>query len=129
MTERKVALLKAVVLVVIIAGLGFFSKLYPPFEGTWIANHLAGLFYVTEVCLVIYIVFPSHSSSIYALIAFFLTAIIEFFQLWDPSFLMSIRGTFIGQTILGSSFNWLDFPLYLGGALLGWALLRWIIKE
>ncbi len=118
-----------IILIVLIAALGVALKIIPSFEGTWISNNLAGLFYVTELALIIFLIFPGNPSFVYALVAFFLTSIIEFFQLWHPEFLVSIRSTFIGHTIFGSCFSWLDFPLYLGGALLGWLLLRWLDPE
>jgi hypothetical protein len=45
--------------------------------------------------------------------------------LWHPPFLEVLRSNFIGRTILGSSFNWTDFPYYLVGSGLGyiWLLL------
>ena len=118
-----------ILFIILVAALGILLKLIPAFEGTWVSNNLAGLFYVTELALVIFLVFPGNPSFVYALAGFFLTSIIEFFQLWHPDFLISIRSTFIGHTIFGSCFSWLDFPLYLGGALLGWLLIRWFDPE
>jgi hypothetical protein len=126
-TKRSV--LKSIFLLIVIAGLGFASKFLPFFEGTWVSNQLSGLFYVTELCIIVYLVFPGNSSWIYGLTAFLLTSVLEILQLWDACFLESIRSTFLGQTIIGSSFNWLDFPMYLLGALLGWALLQWVVKN
>ena len=128
MTNRR-SVIKSIFLLGLIAALGFVTKLLPVFEGTWVANNLSGLFYVTELCLVVYIVFPGNPAFIYGLVAFLLTSILEFLQLWEPQFLMSIRGSFVGHTILGSSFSWMDFLFYLGGALLGWLLLQWVIPK
>ena len=113
-----------VLFIVGVAILGFLAKLLPVFEGTWIANNLAGLFYVTELCLVLYLIFPDHSSVVLAIGAFLITGILELLQLWNPDFLEVIRSNFIGRTILGSSFSWLDYPYYVGGAILGTLLLQ-----
>ena len=113
-----------VLFIIGVAILGFFAKLLPVFEGTWIANNLAGLFYVTEICLILSLIFPDHSSVVLAVGAFLITAILELLQLWNPDFLELIRSNFIGRTILGSSFSWLDFPHYVGGAFLGALLLQ-----
>ncbi|MFP4448081.1 MAG: DUF2809 domain-containing protein [Bacteroidales bacterium] len=125
----KRTIIKAVIAFLVIAALGLFSKVYPAFEGTIISYKLSGLFYVTDLCLLIFLIFPGHLKMLYALMAFFITSIIEFLQLWNPEFLMNIRSTFLGHTILGSSFDWLDFPWYIAGAALGWLLLKWIDKE
>ena len=110
--------------IILVAALGFASKLLPAFESTWVANHLAGLFYVTEITLVLFLVFPDHEAFVLALAAFLLTSVLELLQLWNPEFLAFIRSSFWGQTILGSSFNWYDYPFYLLGSGLGWLLLQ-----
>ena len=120
---------RSIILLVVIAGLGFLSKLLPVFQGTWVSNNLSGLFYVTELCLVVYIVFPGNPAFVYSLLAFLFTSVLEIFQLWHPTFLTSLRNSFLGHTILGSTFSWLDFPLYIGGAVLGWVLLKWVARS
>jgi len=37
-----------------------------------------------------------------------------------------IRSKFIGATILGTSFSWLDFPHYIIGCFFGWFLIKYI---
>ena len=53
-----------------------------------------------------------------------LTCGIEFLQLWHPEFLESIRRYFIGRTILGTTFAWIDFIHYCIGFLLSVGLLN-----
>jgi hypothetical protein len=45
-------------------------------------------------------------------------------QLWHPPWLEWMRGYFLGRTILGSTFDWWDFPYYFAGSALGWLWLR-----
>ncbi len=52
------------------------------------------------------------------------TSALEFLQLWQPGWLMSIRSTVLGQLLLGSTFAWQDFPVYIVGCVLGWFVLR-----
>ena len=59
---------------------------------------------------------------------FIITCCLETLQLWHPEFLEVIRSNFIGVTILGNSFNWLDFPYYFIGSLLGYLWLYKIKK-
>ena len=128
MPEKR-ALIKTIVLIVIITALGFSAKLFPHGEATWLSNQLAGLFYVTELSLILYLFFPDHFIILLVIAAFLLTSMVEFMQLWHPAFLEPIRSSFLGHTIIGSTFSWLDFPWYVGGALLGWLLLRWVRKN
>jgi hypothetical protein len=127
MPEKR-ALIKTIVLIVIITALGFSAKLVPHGEATWLSNQLAGLFYVTELSLILYLFFPEHFIILLVIAAFLLTSMVEFMQLWHPAFLEPIRSSFLGHTIIGSTFSWLDFPWYVGGAVLGWLLLRWVRK-
>jgi hypothetical protein len=54
---------------------------------------------------------------------------LEFIQLWHPTFLEFLRSNFIGRTILGTSFNWSDFPYYLAGCAIGWLLMKFLQKH
>lgn len=126
MPEKK-PLIKTLILIGVITALGVLAKLVPHGE-TWISNQLAGLFYVTELSLVLYLFFPEHFIVLLALAAFLLTSLVEFMQLWHPTFLEPVRSSFLGHTIIGSTFSWLDFPWYIGGAVLGWLLLEWVRK-
>ena len=127
MPERR-PLVKTLVLIVLIAALGFLAKLIPNGGAIWISNHLAGLFYVTELSLILFLFFYEHFIFLLVLVAFLLTSLVEFTQYWHPDFLEPMRSSFIGHTIIGSTFSWLDFPWYVGGAILGWLLLRWVRK-
>ena len=128
MPERK-SLVRTIILIVLIAALGVLAKLIPNGNATWISNHLAGLFYVTELALILHLFFSEQLIGLLVLIAFLLTSVVEFFQHWHPHFLEPVRASFIGHTILGSTFSWLDFPWYVGGAALGWLLLKWVRKK
>ncbi len=118
--------IKTIVFIVLVAALGVVSKMLPAWEGTWVSNHLAGAFYVVELSLILYLFFPEHFSVLLVTFAFLLTSLVEFFQNWHPAFLEPFRSTFVGHTILGSTFSWLDFPWYIAGAFIGWLLLQWI---
>jgi uncharacterized membrane protein len=56
-------------------------------------------------------------------IVFILSGILEFLQLWHPAILESIRGHFLGRTIIGSSFSRSDFFYYFIGAIAAYLLI------
>src|SRR6056297_1578189 len=120
---------KVILLIIVVGALGIGAKLLPFAEGTWISHNLSGLFYVTELCLILYLIFPDHSSVVLALAAFLITSLLEILQLWNPDFLEWVRSSFVGRSILGSTFSWLDYPYYLGGAILGVILLNLVRRK
>ena len=120
---------KVILLIIVVAALGIAAKLLPFAEGTWISYGVSGLFYVTELCLILYLIFPDHSSVVLALAAFLITSLLEILQLWNPDFLEWVRSSFVGRSILGSTFSWLDYPYYLGGAVLGIILLNLVRRK
>ena len=49
---------------------------------------------------------------------------LEFLQLWHPPLLEAARSTFLGAAILGTTFDWTDFPYYFAGSGIGWFWLN-----
>lgn len=101
--------------ILLITPLGFFTKLYSGNGETWINNHLGGTFYVIFWCLIIFLIFPGTKPLIITGWVLVVTVLLEFFQLVHPKFLEFFRGSFIGKTILGTSFNWIDLIFYFIG--------------
>jgi len=118
----------AIVLLIIIIPIGFYSKLYSGFGHEWINNKLGGVFYEIFWCLVFFIILPKVKPYKIALWVFLITSILEFVQLLNSEFLLIIRSNFIGQTIIGNSFSWADFPYYIFGSGIGWLIIRLISK-
>ena len=108
--------------------LGFFTKFYSGPAQDWINNTLGGLLYEIFWCLVLFFIFPEKRPFLLAALVFISTCFLEFLQLWHPPFLESLRSNFIGRTILGNAFNWMDFPYYIAGSILGYFILRFISK-
>lgn len=108
---------------IVIVPIGFLTKFYSGPAELWVNNSLGGLFYEIFWCLVFAFIFPSTKPSKIAFWVFCITCTLEFFQLWHPPFLEILRSNFIGRTILGNSFNWNDFPYYIIGSSLGYAIL------
>ncbi|MFO7934644.1 MAG: DUF2809 domain-containing protein [Bacteroidales bacterium] len=60
---------------------------------------------------------------------FSVTCLLEFLQLWHPPFLEAVRDTFIGVTLIGNSFSWIDLIHYAAGSLLAWGLLVLLLRK
>jgi len=121
-TMSKYRLLISLVLMIIVP-LGFLTKFYSGPAQLWVNNSLGGLFYEIFWCLVFAFILPETRPIKIAIWIFSITCLLEFLQLWHPSFLEWIRSNYLGRTILGNSFNWNDFIYYFLGSSLGYAIL------
>ena len=108
--------------------IGFYSKFYSGPAANWVNDSLGGVFYEIFWCLVLFLCFKNSKPWRIAFFVLIITCILEFLQLWHPPFLEIIRGSFIGRTILGTSFTWSDFPYYFLGSWFGWLWLRRLQK-
>ena len=109
--------------IVIIVPLGFYTKIYNGPASGWVNNSLGGVLYVIFWSLLFSIAFERVRLWKIAALVFLATCFLEFLQLWHPSFLESIRSTFIGVTLLGNSFSWLDLAHYGIGFIASYGLL------
>ncbi len=125
MTRQRLIL---VLLLIVIIPIGFLTKFYSGPADDWVNNSLGGLFYEIFWCLVAAFVLTKTKPLIIAFWVLIITCLLEFLQLWHPAFLEFARNNFIGRIILGNSFNWMDFPYYFVGCLIGYFLLNWIKK-
>ena len=104
--------------------LGLYSKVYAGPTATWVNNSLGGLFYVLFWCLLVFWLLPRARPWRIALAVLAVTCLLEFMQLWHPTWLEWLRSFWIGQVLLGTTFAWSDFPYYFLGAGLGWLWLQ-----
>ncbi len=114
----------------IVIPLGFWFKFYTGPGEFWFNNYGAGLVYEIFWCLVVFLlVRPVRENTVkIAVMVFVGTCLLEVLQLWHPMFLESIRKTFLGSAILGTTFVWWDFPHYVLGSTIGLLWMRGIIK-
>lgn len=122
--RKQKQLVLAIIVLLILIPVGFYSKLYSGTGHEWINNKLGGVFYEMFWCVVFYILLPKSKPIRIAIWVFIITCILEFIQLLDKSFLEIIKSNFIGQTIFGNSFTWSDFPYYVIGSFLGFLILE-----
>ena len=105
--------------------MGFFFKYYTGLAHEWFNNYGAAVFYEIFWCLFAFVFFRSRTAvRQIPLWVFIITCILEFMQLWHPPLLEEFRVTLIGKWLIGTTFNWWDFPHYLLGCILGWLWLR-----
>lgn len=103
-----------------IVPLGFYCKFYRGPGAHWANDSLAGAFYVIFWCLVVFFLNPRWPPRGIAAGVLAATCTLEFLQLWHPPWLEFLRSYFLGRTILGTTFDWMDFPYYFLGAGAGW---------
>jgi hypothetical protein len=109
----------------VITPLGFYAKRgYHGPAAAWVHDSLGGALYEIFWCLVLALLLPRWRPARTACVVLVSTCILEFMQLWHPPLLEWMRSFFIGRTILGSFFDWTDFPYYFVGSALGWLWLR-----
>ncbi len=108
----------------VITVLGFVSKFYRGPGAWWFNNYAGGLLYEIFWCLIGTFFFPRVKPFWIVLWVFGITCSLEFLQLWHPPFLEAIRSTFIGQTLIGTTFSGWDFLYYLIGCGIGWLWLK-----
>ena len=117
--------LAGVLSLAIVVPAGFYGKRYyhGPAEH-WVRDSWGGVVYEILWCLVFAIARPSWRAERIAAGVLIVTCILEFMQAWHPPLLEAIRANFLGRTILGSYFDWSDFPYYFIGSALGYLWLR-----
>ncbi len=112
-------------LLVVAIGLGL--KLYPGPHRAWFNNSAAGMAYEAFWCLAVFFIWPSRALINRIVIGVFVaTCALEVLQLWRPPLLETVRSTFIGKALLGTTFAWSDFVYYALGCAVGWGWLRWL---
>ena len=109
---------------------GFLFKFYSGPAQWWLNDYGAGLLYEVFWILVIFFFLPKKVlTNGIPFWVFIVTCALEILQLWNPWILKKIRSYFLGRALIGTSFSLWDFPHYAIGSLLGWLLIKWIIKR
>ena len=120
---------KALVILVLLVPAGFGAKDYEGPGSELMNNSLAGSLYVVFWCVALFWVFPAINALVSVVSVFSITSAIEFLQFWKTPLLDSVRDTFWGKTLLGTTFSPNDFAYYLFGAVMGLLLLQMLKRE
>ena len=121
-------LVKTLFSLAIITALGLFSKFYTGPGRFLLNNYVAGLFYVVFFCLLFFLLFQKANPVITTLLVTTSTCCLEFLQLYYHPLLESVRKTFPGQVLIGTTFSWADFPFYFAGGIIGYFWIRYLRK-
>jgi len=114
---------KILIVLLVLIPLGFLTKIYKgPFQ-EWCHYYSGGILYEIFWCLMVAFVGSKISKLRIALGVLGVTCCLEFLQLYHHPVLENIRSTFLGKTLIGHSFSWLDFPYYFIGCGLGYIIL------
>ncbi|MBN1895779.1 DUF2809 domain-containing protein [bacterium] len=103
---------------------GFATKFYSGPLRTYVNDSLGGVLYVVFWIGIFAFLLQRAQGRTITLAVLAVTCGLEFLQLWHPPFLESIRSCFMGKTLIGHSFAWLDIPHYFIGAAAGYGVLR-----
>ncbi|MBO3463631.1 DUF2809 domain-containing protein [Aetokthonos hydrillicola Thurmond2011] len=129
MLSKQTRNLYIILSLLIVIPIGFLFKYYTGLAHEWFNDHAAAIFYEIFWCLFGFLFFRSRSTvTQITLWVFIITCILEFLQLWHPPVLEDIRATLIGKWLIGTTFDWWDFPHYALGCVLGWLWLRQLQK-
>lgn len=102
---------------------GYWLRFYAPIDPEW-RDRSGGAAYVIFWILAYALVRPTAPALPVTLVVLFITCCLEFLQQWHPGWLEAIRRTWLGRLILGTTFDWSDFPPYFVGALIGFFIMR-----
>jgi hypothetical protein len=115
-----------------IAALSVLAGLWLRFDAPispYLRDASGGISYVFFFILATGAVTRKASSAAIAISVLAVTCCLEFLQLWHPLWLEACRRTIPGRLLLGTTFEWTDFPPYFIGAVLGWAVSRAVRKK
>jgi hypothetical protein len=115
--------------ILFIVPIGFYSKYYRGPAADWVNDSLGGAFYDIFWCLVVFLLRPRWKRPWIAAGVLAGTCVLEFLQPWHPPFLNLLRSHFLGRTILGTTFDWTDFPYYFIGSGVGWGWLELLARR
>jgi hypothetical protein len=87
-------------------------------------DYAGGVVYVVFWCLLVQAAVPARSAAGVCGAVTLATAALELLQLWKAPTLIAARSTGPGAILLGTDFDWLDFPHYLAGGLAAWLLCQ-----
>ena len=114
--KQKVVLVLSIFFII---PLGLLTKIYAGPLQNWVNYYLGGVFYEIFFCLVAALLFSAVHPWKIAGGVFLITTLLEFLQLYHPAWLTILRKFWLGQMLLGNTFNAWDFPHYLLGCILG----------
>ncbi|MBN1466002.1 DUF2809 domain-containing protein [candidate division KSB1 bacterium] len=116
--------ISTILVLLILIPIGLATKFYHGPGSTWVQLYAGDIFYPMFWFFLGLLLFPrTRPLSMSAFVFIFSTAI-EFSQLFDGALLTQLRRSFLGRTLVGTSFAAQDILYYLIGCLLALLLYR-----
>ncbi|MCZ6634576.1 MAG: DUF2809 domain-containing protein [bacterium] len=116
--------IRILLFLVVLVPVGFYTKIYSGPGSVWVRDYAGGVLYEVFWCLVLLWLMPGTRPCRIAVGVFGVTSLLEVLQLWHPPFLEALRSSFLGQAVLGTSFDTWDFVFYGIGCALGWLWMK-----
>jgi len=114
-----------IILFTIILGLSSRTAIVPQF----IYPYLGDFLYALMIYFIMGFLFPKKRSLGIATLSILICFSIEFLQLYQAQWIISLRATIFGKLVLGSGFLESDLISYLLGVFLGFVIERLLYKR
>ena len=105
---------------------GYYLRYYSGPLQTWVHRLSGGLLIVCFWGFLVALFLPGLRAKSLAVTITAFACCVELSLLVPQPVVTYIRGAFIGRSVVGPPFAWLDLAAYLGGGLIAYAGLRWI---
>ncbi len=110
--------IRLLIALAVLTPVGFATKYYGGPAEHFVNDYLGGVLYEVFWIWLVLLLRPRWAVIRIAAAVFVVTSLLEIAQLWNPPFLAGVRATFLGRTLIGTTFSWWDFPCYAAGCLL-----------
>ena len=112
-----------IILLILLIPIGLGTKFYKGNNYFWINNSFSDVLYEIFWSVLLFMFIPKLKIFYNVLSIFLATSIIEFLQLVKTPFLLELRSSFLGRTLLGTTFVPMDFIYYAIGCFLSFFIL------
>jgi len=93
-----------------------------------VEDHAGDALWATAVVLGLALLWPRRPAHMLATAGFVIAVAVELSQLWAPLWLVEFRAHDPVALVLGRGFRWADLLRYAAGCLLGFALLKRVVR-
>ena len=119
---------KILIVLAVLVPAGISTKLYGGPLAVWANRYGGDIVSPMFIFFLVILLLPRIDPYRFAAGVFVFCVAVEFSQFLSCPALAAMRGNIAGRTILGSEFDWLDFPFYIVGLFMALTLHR-LLKE
>lgn len=125
---RRPARLVILIILFFLVPIGLGTKFYHGPGRLWVMLYAGDIFYPMFWFFLGMLIFPRVHPLKMSIAVFLFSTAVEFTQLLNGTFLTWLRQSFIGRTLVGTSFVWMDIVYYAAGCVLAVVLYYWLAK-